>query len=161
MIRIRATTITDFDRKEIIVPNKTFVTDQLINWSLNDTVTRIILKIGVSYGSDLELVRKLLLQAAEENPRVLRDPEPLVFFLTFGESTLDHELRVHVRELGDRNAATDELNRAIDRMFREQGIEIAFRQLDIFVKNLQGQELRLPSATSLPEEPADSGDDPL
>lgn len=160
-IRIRATTITDFDRKEIIVPNKTFVTDQLVNWSLNDTVTRIILKIGVSYGSDLELVRKLLLQAAEENPRVLRDPEPLVFFLTFGESTLDHELRVHVRELGDRNAATDELNRAIDRMFREHGIGIAFRQLDIFVKNLQGQELRLPSPTSLPESPADSGSDPL
>jgi potassium efflux system protein len=103
----------------------------------------------------------LLLQAAEENPRVLRDPEPLVFFLTFGESTLDHELRVHVRELGDRNAATDEINRAIDRMFREQGIGIAFRQLDIFVKNLQGQELRLPSPTSLPESPADSGDDPL
>jgi len=135
-IRIRATTITDFDRKEIIVPNKTFITGQLVNWSLNDTVTRITLKIGVGYGSDLDLVRKLMLQAAQDNPRVLREPSPQVFFLTFGESTLDHELRMHVRELGDRNPATDEINRAIDRMFREHGIEIAFRQVDVHVKNL-------------------------
>ncbi|MDA7084895.1 mechanosensitive channel MscK [Pseudomonas sp. SA3-5] len=160
-IRIRATTITDFDRKEIIVPNKTFVTDQLVNWSLNDTITRITLTIGVAYGSDLELVHKLLLQAAQENPRVLRDPIPLVFFLTFGESTLDHELRVHVRELGDRNAATDEINRAIDRMFREHGIEIAFRQLDIYVKNLSGQEQQLAIPKAQLEPPADAGDDPL
>ena len=139
-IRIRATTITDFDRKEIIVPNKTFVTDQLVNWSLNDTITRITLSIGVAYGSDLDLVRKLLMQAAQDNPRVLRDPAPLLFFLTFGESTLDHELRVHVRELADRNAATDEINRAIDRLFREHGIEIAFRQVDVFVKNLDQVE---------------------
>ncbi|PZR38095.1 MAG: mechanosensitive channel MscK, partial [Ectopseudomonas oleovorans] len=69
-IRIRATTITDFDHKEIIVPNKTFITGQLINWSLSDTVTRVTLKVGVGYGSDLDLVRKLLLQAAQENPRV-------------------------------------------------------------------------------------------
>jgi potassium efflux system protein len=152
-IRIRATTITDFDRKEIIVPNKTFVTDQLVNWSLNDTITRITLKIGVGYGSDLELVRKLLQQAAHDNARVLNDPEPLVFFLTFGESTLDHELRVHVRELGDRNAATDEINRAIDRMFRENGIEIAFRQVDVFLKNFKGEELQLPTALPEPAQP--------
>ncbi|MEX6501421.1 mechanosensitive channel MscK [Pseudomonas zhanjiangensis] len=142
-IRIRATTITDFDRKEIIVPNKTFVTDQLINWSLHDTITRITLRIGVAYGSDLELVRRLLLQAATQNARVLRDPEPQLFFLNFGESTLDHELRVHVRELGDRNTATDEINRSIDRMFREHGIEIAFRQVDVYVKNLEQAEQQL------------------
>lgn len=167
-IRIRATTITDFDRKEIIVPNKTFVTDQLINWSLNDTITRITLKIGVGYGSDLELVRKLLMQAANDNPRVLRDPAPLVFFLTFGESTLDHELRVHVRELGDRNAATDEINRAIDRMFRENGIEIAFRQVEVFVKNLDQAEKSLDqriikqvAAAAADERPAVPPSDPV
>nr|WP_298148100.1 mechanosensitive channel MscK [uncultured Pseudomonas sp.] len=163
-IQIRATTITDFDRKEIIVPNKTFVTDQLVNWSLNDTITRITLKIGVAYGSDLELVRTLLLQAAHENPRVLNDPAPLVFFLTFGESTLDHELRVHVRELGDRNAATDEINRAVDRMFRDNGIEIAFRQLDVFLKNVNGQELQVPHvlpATTSETEPQPDTSPPL
>ncbi|ARU90075.1 mechanosensitive channel MscK [Pseudomonas sp. M30-35] len=142
-IRIRATTITDFDRKEIIVPNKTFVTDQLINWSLNDTVTRITVMIGLAYESDLELARKLMMQAAMENPRVLRDPEPLLFFLTIGASTFNYELRVHVRELGDRNAATDELLTRIAMSFREHKIEMAFNQLDVVVKNLNGAELNL------------------
>lgn len=148
-IRIRATTIVDFDRKEIIVPNKTFITSQLINWSLTDTVTRVTIRIGVAYGTDLDLVRRLLLQIARANPRVLREPEPLVYFLTFNESTLDHELRIHVRELGDRNAAVDEINREIERLFREHDIEIAFRQLDVFIKNLQGQQLQLVSGQTL------------
>ena len=142
-IRIRATTITDFDRKDIIVPNKTFITGQLINWSLSDTVTRVTLKVGVGYGSDLDLVRKLLLQAAQENHRVLKDPAPLVYFLNFGESTLDHELRIHVRDLGDRNPATDEINRFIDREFPKNGINIAFRQVEVYVKNLEHGEQKL------------------
>ncbi|MGE6792462.1 mechanosensitive channel MscK [Pseudomonas guineae] len=142
-IRIRATTITDFDRKEIIVPNKTFVTDQLINWSLNDTVTRVIIKIGVAYETDLALARKLMMQAAEENPRVLRDPAPLLFFLTISASTFDYELRFHVRELGDRNAGTDEILTAIALSFREHNVEMAFNQVDVMVKNLQGQEFNL------------------
>ncbi|SFM30838.1 mechanosensitive channel MscK [Halopseudomonas yangmingensis] len=139
-IRIRATTITDFDRKEIIVPNKTFVTSQLINWSLSDTVTRVTIRIGVAYGSDLQKVRELLYRIANGNSRVLRDPEPMVLFLNFGDSTLDHELRIHVRELRDRNPAIDEINREIDRLFREHGIEIAFRQMDINLRNSEGLE---------------------
>lgn len=139
-IRIRATTITDFDRKEIIVPNKTFVTSHLINWSLSDTVTRVIIKVGVAYGSDLAKTRELLLQAARNNTRVLDDPEPLVLFLAYSESTLDHELRVHVRELVDRNMAIDEINRDIDRLFAENEIQIAFRQLDVNLRTTAGLE---------------------
>ncbi|RRV73058.1 mechanosensitive channel MscK [Stutzerimonas stutzeri] len=154
-IRIRATTITDFDRKDIIVPNKTFITGQLINWSLSDTVTRVTIKVGVAYGSDLDKVKALLYKAAQDNPRVLKEPEPQVFFLNFGESTLDHELRIHVRDLGDRNPATDEINRFIDREFNKAGISIAFRQVDIFLKNFAGQQLQLSAATK----PAD-GDKP-
>ncbi|MDX2351387.1 mechanosensitive channel MscK [Stutzerimonas xanthomarina] len=148
-IRIRATTITDFDRKDIIVPNKTFITSQLVNWSLSDTITRVTIKVGVAYGSDLDLARKLLYKAAQENPRVLKDPEPLVLFLNFGESTLDHELRIHVRDLGDRNPATDEINRYIDREFSKAGINIAFRQVDVFLKNLDGKLLQLGTAPRL------------
>jgi potassium efflux system protein len=148
-IRIRATTITDFDRKDIIVPNKTFITGQLINWSLSDTVTRVTVKVGVAYGSDLDQVKALLYKAAQDNPRVLKEPEPQVFFLNFGESTLDHELRIHVRDLGDRNPATDEINRFIDREFNKAGINIAFRQVDVFLKNVAGQQLQL-SATPKP-----------
>jgi len=153
-IRIRATTITDFDRKEIIVPNKTFVTDQLVNWSLNDTVTRVIIKIGVAYETDLALARKLMLQAAEENPRVLRDPEPLLFFLTISASTFDYELRFHVRELADRNASTDEILTRIALSFREHNVEMAFNQVEVMVKNLQGHELNLSTGKSTLGEPA-------
>src|SRR5690606_6494274 len=119
------------------------VTDQLLNWSLSDTVTRVTIRIGVEFGSDLEQVRALLFQAARENQRVLKDPEPQVFFLSFGESRLEHELRLHVRDLADRNPVIDEINRRLDTEFREHGITIAFRQLDVHLKNRKGQELRL------------------
>ncbi|MCV4340151.1 mechanosensitive channel MscK [Pseudomonas capsici] len=157
-IRIRATTITDFDRKDIIVPNKTFITGQLINWSLTDTITRVTLKLGVDYGSDLDLVRTLLLQAARDNPRVLKEPEPIVYFLNFGESTLDHELRMHVRDLGDRNPVLDEINRFINREFKKQKINISFRQMEVYLKNLHGQEYKMvpienTDKTLLPAEP--------
>ena len=142
-IRIRATTITDFDRKDIIVPNKTFITGQLINWSLTDTITRVTLKLGVDYGSDLDLVKQLLLKAAQENPRVLKEPEPHVYFLNFGTSTLDHELRMHVRDLGDRNPVIDEVNRFINREFKNHHINISFQQMEVYLKNLQGEEYKL------------------
>ena len=142
-IRIRATTITDFDRKDIIVPNKTFITGQLINWSLTDTITRVTLKLGVDYGSDLDLVKSLLLKAAQENPRVLKEPEPHVYFLSFGQSTLDHELRMHVRDLGDRNPVIDEVNRFINREFKKHHINISFQQMEVYLKNTSNQEYKL------------------
>ncbi|EJF29754.1 mechanosensitive channel MscK [Enterobacter sp. Ag1] len=140
-IRIRATTITDFDRKEVIIPNKAFVTERLINWSLTDTITRVVIKLGVAYGSDLDKVKAILLKAAMEHPRVMHDPEPAVYFTTFGASTLDHELRLYVRELRDRSITVDELNRAIDRLCRENNINIAFNQLEVHLHNEKGDEL--------------------
>ncbi|MBK4988722.1 mechanosensitive channel MscK [Pseudomonas sp. S36] len=151
-IRIRATTITDFDRKDIIVPNKTFITGQLINWSLTDTVTRVTLKLGIDYGSDLDLVRDLLLKGAHENPRVLKDPEPLVYFLQFGESSLDHELRMHVRDLGDRNPTLDEINRYINREFKAHDIKISVRQVEVFLMDTKGGKQQLiPQDTPKPD----------
>ncbi|MCH9782711.1 MAG: mechanosensitive ion channel, partial [Gammaproteobacteria bacterium] len=134
-IRIRATTIIDFDRKEIIIPNKAFVTERLINWSLTDTVTRVTLKVGFAYGSNLQACHDVLEKAAADNPRVLRDPEPLILFMAFGASTLDHELRVYLGEIGDILFAINELNRAIDTLAREQGVEIAFNQLDVHLRS--------------------------
>ncbi|HED2713287.1 TPA: mechanosensitive channel MscK [Enterobacter asburiae] len=139
-IRIRATTITDFDRKEVIIPNKAFVTERLINWSLSDTVTRVVIRLGVAYGSDLEKVKEVLLKAASEHPKVMHDPAPAVFFTTFGPSTLDHELRLYVRELRDRSYTVDELNRSIDRLCRENDINIAFNQLEVHLRNEKGDE---------------------
>lgn len=86
----------------MIVPNKAFVTERLINWALTDSMTRVVINVGVAYGSDLELVKRLLLQAADECEYVLKDPEPMAYFLVFGASTLDHELRVYVGNLNER-----------------------------------------------------------
>ncbi|HHX35059.1 MAG TPA: mechanosensitive channel MscK [Gammaproteobacteria bacterium] len=149
-IRIRATTITDFDRKEIIVPNKVFVTDQLVNWSLSDTVTRVVIRVGVAYETDMDLARKLMLQAMQENPRVMRDPEPLVLFLQISASTFEHELRFHVRELGDRNPSIDEVLNRIVISFREHDIDMAFNQLDVTIKNSSGHEQQLLQTTRNP-----------
>jgi len=142
-IRIRATTVTDFDRKEIIIPNKTFITDQLINWSLSDTVTRVVLTFGVAYGSDHRLVHRLLRQAADENARVLADPEPQVFFMDYGDSTLNFELRIFVNALGDRLYATDEINCRVGELFGEHDVDIAFNQLDVWLHRPGGQAARV------------------
>ncbi len=132
-IQIRATTITDWDRKELIVPNKTFVTDRLVNWTLSDPVTRLIVKVGIAYGSDTELAKKLMLQAAKSNPSVMPDPSPSVFFVGFGDSALDFEARVFVKEVTNhgRSRILHQLHMAIDQTFREHGIVIAFPQRDV------------------------------
>lgn len=143
-IRIRATHITDGDRKAVIVPNQTILTSQLINWTLTDTVTRIVLTYNIARGSDLELVRKLMLQATQENTRVLRDPAPTVQLTSYGASTLDHELKIYVRELGDRGPATDELNRRIDQLFRDNDINPSTTpRMEVVLANQNGQEHKI------------------
>jgi potassium efflux system protein len=114
----------------------------------------VIIKIGVAYETDLPLARKLMMQAALENPRVLRDPEPLLFFLTISPSTFDYELRFHVRELGDRNAATDEILTRIALLFRENKVEMAFNQVEVMLKSHQGHELNLGSGQTHLLQPA-------
>ncbi|GAA0345075.1 mechanosensitive channel MscK [Morganella psychrotolerans] len=143
-IRIRATTVIDFDRKEVIIPNKAFMTERLTNWSLSDTVTRIVISVGVAYGSDLDKVREVLLKAATDNPKVMTDPAPGAYFMTFGASSLDHELRFYVRTIGDRGATMDEVNRAIDQMCRENDINIAFNQLEVYLHDQNsGKEVQV------------------
>ncbi len=135
-IHMRATTITDWDQKELIIPNKTFVTNQFINWTLSDSTTRLVVKVGVAYGSDTDLVTKTLLEIANAHKIVLRDPAPSAFFLGFGASSLDFELRVFVAIFGSRLVLLHDLNTAIAKRFAELGIEIAFPQLDLHVKEL-------------------------
>jgi potassium efflux system protein len=136
-IRMRATTITDWDRKELIVPNKEFITGRLVNWTLSDRVLRIVFRVGVAYGSDTRLVQRLLLKAADEHPSVLTDPPPQALFVAFGDSTLSFELRVYVPGLEVYGAVQHELNSAIDSLFRVAGIEIAFPQRDVHVRSIE------------------------
>ncbi|WP_136065584.1 mechanosensitive channel MscK [Modicisalibacter radicis] len=144
-IRIRATTVTDFDRKEIIIPNKTFVTDQLINWSLSDNITRVVLNYGVAHGSDLDTVHRLLREVAADNKRVLKDPEPQVLCTSYGSTAFNFELRIFVNDLLDRLYAADEINRRLDVLFREHGIRIAFNQMDVWLHNSDGQAAQVMS----------------
>jgi len=135
-ISTRATTLVDFDGKELVVPNKTFITDRLVNWTLSDTQTRLIIKIGVAYGTAPEQVHRLLQQIAEEHPLVLREPQPRSWFMAFGASSLDFELRVFVATISDRLPVMNEINGRIATLFAEQGIDIAFPQLDLHVRTL-------------------------
>jgi len=134
-VRIRATTITDWDRKEIIVPNKSFITEQVINWTLTDPITRIVVKVGISYGSDVEKARKVMLDTLLSLPVVLDDPEPKVYFSEFGDSSLNFRLHAFLRQLSDRLPMVDEIHRAIFAALSENGIQIPFPQRDLHIKS--------------------------
>ncbi|MGH7128490.1 MAG: mechanosensitive ion channel domain-containing protein, partial [Planctomycetaceae bacterium] len=135
-IRIRATTITDWDRKEFIVPNKEFITGRLLNWTLSDQMNRIVINVGVAYGSDVEKARELLLQAAREQPAILADPAPMATFEGFGDSALNLVLRAYLPTMDSRLQVIHELHSRIHVLFREAGIEIPFPQHDLHVRSL-------------------------
>jgi potassium efflux system protein len=130
-IRIRATTIRNWDRKELLVPNKEFITSRLLNWSLSDATTRIVITVGVAYGSDVDKALALMREAAEEHENVLDDPAPSLVFDGFGDNALTLHLRVFVCELEQRVPTITDLHRAINRKFNQAGIVIAFPQRDI------------------------------
>jgi potassium efflux system protein len=144
-IRIRAATIIDWDRKELIVPNKEFITGRLINWSLSDPIVRIIIPVGIAYGSDTELAEKLLLKAARGNRLVLSEPEPLAIFKGFGDNSLNFELRVFINGIDNWIPMLHSLNRTIDRQFREAGITISFPQRDVHLDTTGPLEVRVVS----------------
>ena len=93
-LRMRATTILDWDRKEMLVPNKEFITNSVVNWTLSDPKTRVIIPVGVAYGSDTRRARDILLEVAARSRMVVEEPAPMAIFKGFGDSTLDLELRV-------------------------------------------------------------------
>jgi len=135
-INIRATTIVDWENKELIVPNREFVTSQLTNWTLSDTILRLTVLVGIAYGSDTELAERLLLETARKNPNVLDDPVPVVVFSSFGDNSLNFELRVFVPHVRYVVPARHQLHMKIDEAFREAGIEIAFPQRDLHLRSV-------------------------
>jgi potassium efflux system protein len=135
-IRIRATSITNWDRKEYVVPNKEFITGRLLNWTLSDKINRIVINVGLAYGSDTELARELLLAAAAEHPLVLKDPNPMATFEGFGDNSLNFVLRAFLPSLENRLDVVHELHTAIDRSFRSAGLEIAFPQRDLHIRSI-------------------------
>jgi potassium efflux system protein len=137
-IRARATMVTDFENKEVLIPNKAFITERVVNWTLSSGVTRLLLPVGVAYGTDPEKVQRLLLDMVRAHPDVLAEPAPSVFFTAFGPSSLDFEIRVFVDGTGKRLPTTHDINVAIARTFAENGIEIPFPQQDVHVRSIAG-----------------------
>jgi potassium efflux system protein len=127
---IRATTITLWDRSEMIVPNKEFITTKLINWTLSDSKRRIDIPVRVAYGSDIQKVKDVLLAVADNHVHVLKEPAPHVLLVEFMEDAMKFELRIFV-DFGRGLKTKDELQVAIDRAFSEQGIEFAMPLLSI------------------------------
>jgi potassium efflux system protein len=142
-IQIRATTIRDWDRKELLVPNKEFITGRLLNWSLSDDTTRLLIPIGVAYGSDVMLAMKLAEEAAREHPEVLDDPAPFIIFEGFGDNSLQLGLRVYLPSLDHRLTTKSEINAAINSKYEEAGIVIAFPQRDIHLDTLRPLDIRM------------------
>ncbi|MDH3762472.1 MAG: mechanosensitive ion channel, partial [Gammaproteobacteria bacterium] len=147
-IRIRSTTIRNWDQKELVVPNKEFITGRLLNWTLSDPMARIVIPIGIAYGSDVARALQLVQEAAEQHERVLDDPGPLVTFENFGDSALTIMLRCYIESMDYRLLTQSELNQAINHKFEQAGIVIAFPQSDLHLDTSQPLDLRiLPAAT--------------
>jgi potassium efflux system protein len=144
-MQLRATTIKDLDYRELIVPNKKFITEDVMNWTLSDRLSRLIFPVGVAYGSNTRLVETTLLEVARQCPLVLNDPQPQVVFGQFGDSALNFELRVVIPSRDQFEIVRHDLNMRIDQAFRDQKIEIAFPQQDIHIKGMEGAGFPPPS----------------
>lgn len=136
-ISVRSTVIRTFDRAEVIVPNSELISSQVTNWMFSDRKGRVKIPIGVAYGSDTDLVKKLLLEAAYANPEVITtgdNLEPQVLFMEFADSSLNFELRCFIQEVDKRLICRSDLNFAIDKIFRAHQIVIPFPQRDLNLK---------------------------
>ncbi len=124
-IHIRATSMTDGENREIIIPNKSLITDKVINWTLTDSITRVTLKIGIAYGTDTLRAQMTVLEAVKATPQVLDAPAPSVFFIGFGASALEFEVRAFVLQLAHRSTVINDLHVAIERALREKEIAMS------------------------------------
>jgi small-conductance mechanosensitive channel len=144
-IGLRATTVRTFDESEVIIPNANLVSNEVTNWTLSNRQARITTPVGVVYGSDIPLVIGTLMACAEDHERVAKSPPPQVLFRSFGESSLDFELRTWINDINDRLLVSSELHQEIDRRFREANIEIAFPQRDLHLRSMETPVIVQPS----------------
>ncbi len=134
-IQMRATTITNWDRQELIVPNKDFITGKFLNWTLSNVINRILIRVGVAYGTDPDRVRELIIGVIRELPDVLNEPGPIVTFDGFGDSSLDFTVCCYLPGLEKRWETIHEMHSGINRAFKRAGIEIPFPQRDVHFFN--------------------------
>jgi potassium efflux system protein len=127
-IRVRATEVETFDRASVIIPNSDLISGVVKNWTHGNILGRVTVQVGVSYDSNAEKVRDILLAIADEHAAVLKQPAPYVLFTAFGDSSLNFELRCIIRDIQQRLAVLSDLNFTVLSRFREEGIEIPFPQ---------------------------------
>lgn len=135
-IGLRSTTIETFDLSEIIVPNSDLISQKVTNWTLSSEQSRVVVAVGVAYGSDVERVLEILKECGRQHPKVLNTPEPSVLFTAFGDSSLDFQLRVWIADANIRLQIKSDLLRAIDEQFRLAGVEIPFPQRDLHLRSV-------------------------
>jgi potassium-dependent mechanosensitive channel len=160
-IRIRATTIITWEKKELIIPNKEFITGQVVNWTLSDSVNRILINVGIAYGSNVRKALDLLELAVKENPRVLAEPAPIVTFEAFGDNALMLYARCYISSLDHRLETITELHESIYAKFEHAGIVIAFPQRDVHLDTSKPLEIRVHQGEEQPAGNSRSDSGPL
>jgi small-conductance mechanosensitive channel len=136
-IRVRATEIETFDRSSVVIPNSELISNRVLNWTLKERSGRGIIKIGVSYGADVDKVREILFEMADKRREILSYPAPQVVFMDFGASSLDFELRYFLRDIGDVIAVASSIRFELVQRFRDEGIEIPFPQRDLNLRDIE------------------------
>ena len=145
-IGLRSTVVESLDQAELIVPNSQIISQKVTNWTLSSRRVRLVIPVGVAYGSNLEKVLVVLTESGEQHPEVLKEPKPSPLFVQFGNSSLDFELRVWIKNIDNRPRIRNELLLYIDRRFREEKIEIPFPQQDLHLRS--GFPVVLPESAS-------------
>lgn len=137
-IRMRATTVLNFDQQELVIPNKDLVTGRLLNWTLSDSTNRVILDIGVAYGTDTTRACRILREICVEHPNVLKDPAPTAFFEIIGDSTLQLKVRFFLASLDLRLPTRHDLLTRVHERFKQEGIEMSYPTRDLHIKSMPG-----------------------
>ena len=146
-IQIRATTLADLDNREILIPNEALISERVTNWTLSNSVTRLTVPVGIAYGSDTDKARDLMLEALKANNKVLDNPAPQVLFMGFGDSSLNFELRVFLRNFDDRVPVRHMIHTEINKVLAKAGISIPFPQRDL---NIVSQNIPFEIANAKP-----------
>lgn len=153
-IKIRATTLTDLDNREILIPNKEIITGRVTNWTLSNAVTRLKIHVGIAYESDTDHAREVMLNILKGHSKTLDQPGPQVLFMGFGDSALNFELRAFIASFEDRFPVLDTLHNEINKALAEAGITIPFPQRDLHIIQDSFPPNNIPPKSAVPKKTA-------